>query len=143
VGVILDSSVVIAAERAKLSPDILIEQVLAKVGDQQVALSAIGYTELLHALYRAERQVHRTLRRLFLDELLGELPVYPYTEKSAELAAKIGAEAIKAGNTIPYADLLIGATALSLGFSVLTSNERDFRKIDGLDVISFQSRSNP
>src|SRR5579863_5247145 len=38
---------------------------------------------------------------------------------------------------IPFPDLLIGATALSLGFSVLTANLRHFRLIPGLSVKHF------
>ena len=41
------------------------------------------------------------------------------------------------GYYIPFADLLIGATALSLNFAVLTVNLRHFRLIPGLSVISF------
>jgi len=36
---------------------------------------------------------------------------------------------------IPFADLLIGATALSLEYSVLTVNPRHFDRIPGLDVV--------
>jgi len=35
-----------------------------------------------------------------------------------------------------FTDLLIGATALSLGFSVLTTNMRHFKLIPGLNVLS-------
>ena len=35
---------------------------------------------------------------------------------------------------IPFADLLIGASALSLGYQVLTGNLRDFQPIPGLSV---------
>ena len=38
---------------------------------------------------------------------------------------------------IPFKDLLIGATALALGFQVLTDNQRDFRRILGLSVVQF------
>ena len=41
------------------------------------------------------------------------------------------------GNIIPFTDLLIGATALSNGASILTTNKRHFRLIPGLDVIAF------
>jgi predicted nucleic acid-binding protein len=37
---------------------------------------------------------------------------------------------------IPFVDLLIGATALSLGFSIFTVNMRHFKKIPGLNVLS-------
>jgi predicted nucleic acid-binding protein len=57
--------------------------------------------------------------------------------ESAEIAAQIDAEQKAQGIVIPFADLLIGATALSLGFSVLTTNLRHFRLIPGLEVIPF------
>ena len=41
------------------------------------------------------------------------------------------------GNIIPFIDLLIGATALHLGYSLKTTNVRHFRLIPGLDVIPF------
>ena len=53
------------------------------------------------------------------------------------LAGKIDGEQQAQGVTIPFADLLIGATALSLGFSLLTANLRHFRLIPGLVVIPF------
>ncbi len=37
--------------------------------------------------------------------------------------------------TVPFGDLLIGATALSLGFSVLTVNLRHFRFIPDLQIL--------
>jgi len=55
----------------------------------------------------------------------------------AQLAAKIDAEARQLGNTIPFADLLIGATALHFGYSVGTRNLRHFRMIPNLIVSRF------
>jgi predicted nucleic acid-binding protein len=52
-GLILDSSVVIAAERRGDTVERLIERIIAKTGDQQTTLSAIGLTELIHGIYRA------------------------------------------------------------------------------------------
>ena len=39
------------------------------------------------------------------------------------------------GVIIPFGDLLIGATALWLGYSVVTGNLRHFQKIPGLSVL--------
>jgi predicted nucleic acid-binding protein len=51
------------------------------------------------------------------------------------LAAKIDGEQQAQGITIPFGDLLVGVTALELGFSVLTVNLRHFRLIPGLIVV--------
>ena len=50
------------------------------------------------------------------------------------LAGKIDGEQRSRGVTIPFADLLIGATALEVGYSLLTVNVRHFRLIPGLIV---------
>jgi len=112
-GLILDSSVVIDAERRGETVVRLIERVVNASGDQESALSAVGLTELVHGLYRANTPALRLHRQWFLDELLADLTVYPYTKETALLAGKLDAEQRSRGVVIPYADLLIGATALS------------------------------
>ena len=39
------------------------------------------------------------------------------------------------GIAIPFADLLIGGTALHFGYALVTSNARHFQKIPGLNFI--------
>ncbi len=136
-GLILDSSVIINAERRGETVERLIERVLAAAGDQEAALSAVGLTEIIHGIYRAQSPEVRLRREAFLEELLTDLTVYPYTRETALLAGKLDGEQQRQGVIIPFADLLIGATALSLGFSVLTANARHFRIIPGLSVVQF------
>ena len=134
-GLILDSSVVIDAERRGDTVERLIERVVNVAGDQDAALSAMGLTELIHGVYRAQTPQMRTRRETFLQELLADVTVYPYTKETAMLAGKIDGEQQSQGVVIPFGDLLIGATALSLGFSMLTANLRHFQKSPGLTVV--------
>jgi predicted nucleic acid-binding protein len=90
-GLILDSSVVIASERRGKTVERLIERVVGVTGDQEAALSAIGLTELIHGLYRAQTQAVPR-RQFFLDELLRDLTVYPYAKETAMLAGKLDGE---------------------------------------------------
>jgi predicted nucleic acid-binding protein len=78
-GLILDSSVVIAAERRGETVEQLIARILHTTGDQDAALSAVGLTELVHGIYRAPTPEVRLRRESFLNELLADLTVYPYT----------------------------------------------------------------
>lgn len=133
-GLILDSSVAIAAERRGDTVEQLIHHVIDATGDQDAALSAIGVAELVHGIYRAETAERRKRRELFVEELLAVVTVYPLTIEAARLAGKLDAEQRSRGVVIPFADLLIGATALSLGYSVATGNVRHFREIPGLSV---------
>jgi tRNA(fMet)-specific endonuclease VapC len=137
-GVILDSSVVIDAERHGETVQRLIQRVVNVAGDQEAALSAIGLTELVHGLHRTNTPELRLRSQAFLDELLDDLAVYPYTKETALLAGKLDAEQRSRGVVVPFADLLIGATALSLGFSVLTANPRHFQQVPGLPVLLFR-----
>jgi predicted nucleic acid-binding protein len=135
VGLILDSSVVIAAERRGETPTQLVEQAIHLAGNQEAALSSVGLTELVHGIYRATTPQMSFRRQSFIDELRIALTVYPYTEETALLAGRIDGEQTARGTIIPFSDLLVGATALSLGYSILTSNARHFRLIPGLNVI--------
>lgn len=136
-GLILDSSVVISAERRGETVERLIEQVLRVTGDQEAALSAIGLAELVHGIYRATTTELRLRRESFINELLADVAVYPFNKETAMLAGKIDAEQQSKGVVIPFADLLIAATALSLGYSVLTANLRHFQRVPGLPVVQF------
>ncbi len=133
----LDSSVVIAAERRRDTVAAMLEQIVAATNDQRAVLSAVGLTELVHGIYRAQTIEARSRRDAFLRELLGDVEVYPYTKETALLAGKIDGEQQRRGVTIPFPDLLIGATALEVGYSLLTVNARHFQMIPGLTVVPF------
>jgi predicted nucleic acid-binding protein len=134
VGIILDSSIVISAERRGDTVAQLLRRIAHAVGDQEVALSAIGLMELMHGIYRADNVQRRTARELFINELIADIEVYPFSKDTAVLAGKIDGEQQAKGIVIPFADLLIGATAFLLGYSVVTVNDRDFKRIPGLNV---------
>ena len=77
-GVILDSSLVIAAERRGDTVEQLIARIIGATADQDAALSAIGLTELIHGIFRAQTPEIRRRRESFINELLADLTVYPY-----------------------------------------------------------------
>jgi len=135
-GLILDSSVVIAAERRGNTPEQLVQQVIGVAGNQEAALSSVGLTELVHGIYRANSAQVQLRRQSYVEELRIGLTVYPYTAETAMLAGRIDGEQTAKGIIIPFVDLLIGATALSLDFSILTANLRHFKLIPGLNVVS-------
>jgi predicted nucleic acid-binding protein len=57
------------------------------------------------------------------------------TAEIAELAGRIEGEQASRGVSIAFEDLLIGATALHLGYAVVTLNLRHFQRIPGLSVV--------
>jgi len=134
-GLILDSSIVVAAERQGQTVAQLLRYIASAAGDQQAVLSAIGLTELTHAIWRAQVPSIRQRREQFISDLLADVEVVPYTRETALLAGKIDGECAAKGISIPSIDLLIGATALEHGYSVATVNLRHFRLIPGLKIV--------
>lgn len=134
-GLILDSSVAIAAERRGDTVQALLQRAIDTTGDQEAALSTVAVVELVHGIHRADTAERRARREVFVEELLAAVAVYPLTTDIARLAGKLDAQQQSRGTVIPFADLLIGATALSLGYSVLTVNPRHFQRVPGLAVI--------
>jgi tRNA(fMet)-specific endonuclease VapC len=134
-GVVLDSSVLIDAERRKLTAAEAVESVQKIIGEVPVVLSALTVAEVGHGIYRANTPEIRERRRLFLDELKAAVPVYPVTEAAAEIIARVGGEQAAKGVIPPLGDLIIGACALELGYAIGTSNARDFNRIPGLNIV--------
>ena len=61
--------------------------------------------------------------------------MHPLTLEVARLAGRIHGEQMGQGVSIDFPDLIIGATALHLGFDVVTLNVRHFQQIPGLTVV--------
>ncbi len=76
------------------------------------------------------------MRRQFLNELLTALPVHPVTVPVALRTGQLDGENTAKGVRLALADLLIGVTALELGYGVLTGNVRHFERIPGLTVVT-------
>ena len=68
-GIVLDSTVLIAAERAGKTPRQVIADVAAGLGDTEVTLSVVTVIELAHGIERANSAIRRITREHFLDEL--------------------------------------------------------------------------
>lgn len=135
-GVILDSSVLIAGERRGESVRQILQRVQAAHGEMDSALSVVTIVELTHGIYRAKTDTDRDRRRAFSDELRRDFVVHPMTVEIAELAGRIEGEQAARGVNIAFEDLLIGATALHIGYGVLTLNLRHFQMIPGLSVLN-------
>ncbi len=134
-GLILDSSVLIAAEREGQNARQMLAAISANAGDTEVAISVVTLIELAHGAARAGTQQRKAQRQRFIQELLTALPVHPVTASVALRTGQIDGENQAKGIRLPLTDLLIGATALELGYSVATGNLRHFQMIPGLAAV--------
>ena len=69
-----------------------------------------------------------------LDRLLAGLTILPLDEPVALRFAAVAADLRHAGTPLPTADLLIAATALHHGLTMVTANRRHFDPVPGLAV---------
>ncbi|GII77566.1 hypothetical protein Sru01_25480 [Sphaerisporangium rufum] len=110
---ILDTGVLIAAERGKATVDTVI-------GDaDDVAIAAITVAELLVGVELAD-SARRSARQAFVDEVLALIPVEEYTTDVARVHARLMAHVRKEGKSRGAYDLLIAATAATTARTVIT-----------------------
>jgi predicted nucleic acid-binding protein len=136
-GLILDSSVLIAAERKGQNARQALTDIAAHVPGEDVAISVITLIELAHGVARANTPERKVARQEFVNELMMALPVHPVTIPVALRAGQIDGESSAQGVRLALSDLLIGVTALELGYRVATANVRHFKMVPGLEISSF------
>lgn len=134
-GLILDSSVLVAAERQGQNARQMLAAVARKIGETEIALSVVTLMELAHGAARADTPVRKAKRLQFIQELGTAMPIHPVTVSVALRAGQIDGENQARGTRLPLSDLLIGVTALELGYSIATANVRHFQMIPGLTVV--------
>lgn len=95
--------------------------------------------ELEHGYHRSQSAEQARKRRDYLESILETIEVIPLTVEIARSISKIDATRRAAGIVIPFADLLIGGSAVYFRADIMTRNERHFRMIPGQTVHSMES----
>lgn len=130
---VLDSSVLIAAERGKLDQD----QRLRSYPEDPVAIAAITASELLHGVHRAADPLQRARREAFVERFLGGLTVLPFDLVVARVHARLAAELGAKGDPVGAHGLMIAATAMAVGYCLATRDDRSSPKIPGVSLLSW------
>lgn len=117
-GVLIDTSVLIAVERGQLDLD-------AVTADPQepIAMSAVTAHELLRGLARLPPGVRRARSERWLETLLNAVPVIEYDLDVARVHAALWAEMSASGRSLGEHDQMVAATALSLGYDLVTRDD--------------------
>ncbi len=133
-GLIIDTSVIVTGERSGQSVRQMLQAIGNQWGDADPGISVIAVAEPTHAVERAKSERQRRRRQAFIDDLVEAVKVHPATLGVARRTGRVSGQEAASGITVPFEDLLIGVTALELGFDVLTENVGDFEMIPGLTV---------
>ena len=97
----------------------------------EAVLSVVTYGELF---YGAMKSAQRAVALERLRELAHLLPPLPLPETAAETYGAIRAQLEVKGEMIGNNDLWIAAHALASGLTLVTNNEKEFRRVQGLRV---------
>jgi tRNA(fMet)-specific endonuclease VapC len=130
---LLDTNICIYIQRQRPG-EVLARFERLKPGD--AAISVITWGELL---YGAEKSQQRKKALLVLEEFKGLVPVLPMPENAGAAYGIIRATLESAGELIGNNDLWIAAHAKAAGLTVITNNEREFRRVPGLKILNWVS----
>jgi len=97
----------------------------------ELAMSAITFAELMNGAKKSQ-QVEANVAKL--NELAELIEIRPFDQKSAIFYGDVRSTLEKKGNIIGSNDLLIAAHALSLDWILVTNNEKEFKRVDGLRI---------
>ena len=96
-------------------------------------VSAVTEFELYQGAGRAPEE-RREAERAKVERFLSCLQVLPFDSECARIAGEINAGLLNNGTPISITDVWIGATGLRHGWTMVTSNKRDFSRIEGLTL---------
>ena len=125
---LLDTNICIYIRKQK--PE-RVSQRFHKVGFGEAAISVITYGELL---YGANKSGQRARSLATVQEFVRIVPPLPLPENAAEAYGFIRAALERRGEIIGNNDLWIAAHALAAGLTLVTNNEKEFRRVRGLKV---------
>ena len=125
---LLDANIMIYIRQKR--PEAVLRR-FGRIRPGEAAMSVIAYGELIYGAMKSSQR-ETALDRL--RELSHVLPALPMPEKAAETYGFIRADLERRGEMIGNNDLWIAAHALALGLTLITNNEREFRRVRGLKV---------
>jgi predicted nucleic acid-binding protein len=129
-GVLIDTSIFIEAERGRLR----IEPFVELRPDEQLFLSVVTVSELLHGVSRATTPERRARRSAFVESIIERFPILEIDAATARAHAAIWAELASNGCVIGPHDLWLAATCIAHGLAVATTNVREFVRVPGLQL---------
>ena len=94
-------------------------------------ISAITYGELLYGAKKSQRIEENTQKIELLKNLF---PILPVNDPVIEIFSDLKSKYDKQGVVIDDFDLLIAATAMLYGLTLVSNNEKHFRKIKELSL---------
>ena len=124
----LDTNICIYAIKHK--PEKVFQR-LQETEPENVCISSVTYAELVHGV---EKSVAVEKNRIALSLLLSNIEIVSFDVNAANEYGVIRADLEKKGTPIGPLDMMIAGHAISLGYTVVTNNIREFSRVKGLKI---------
>jgi len=128
---LLDTNICIELIRGR-SPHVLSQ--LRKCGVGEVAISSITLAELQYGVARSSEPARNELA---LARFCLSLERIAFDTAAAQAYGNVRAALERIGKPIGPLDMLIAAHALTLDVTLVTNNEREFRRVPGLRLVNW------
>lgn len=102
------------------------------------SISVISYGELIFGAQKSEKYTENLAKVHRLKEIF---PVIDITPSIMETFGLLKANLQKAGTSVDDFDLIIGATGITNGYSIVTNNEKHFEKIPGVNIVNWTKKN--
>jgi tRNA(fMet)-specific endonuclease VapC len=124
---LLDTNTCVYAIRQRPEP---VYQRLSNSAGEIVALSVVTAFELEIGALRAQGRGYSEAVRRFLREF----SVLPLEDSARDAYGRLRSGLERRGERIGAHDMLIAAHAMALGATVVTNNEKEFKRVKGLRI---------
>ncbi len=124
----LDTNICIYAIKHK--PEKVFQR-LQEIDPDDVCVSSVTYAELVHGV---EKSAAVEKNRLALSMLLANIEILNFDVDAANCYGKIRADLEKKGTPIGSLDMMIAGHAMSMGYTVVTNNVKEFSRIPDLKI---------
>jgi tRNA(fMet)-specific endonuclease VapC len=125
---LLDTNICIYIIKRK--SEVVLEK-LHRAFHSSVAISSITLSELEYGVQKSEFAERNAISLL---RFLAVIDILPYNGSAAREYGKIRASLERTGNVIGNMDMLIAAHAKSLGAILVTNNEKEFKRVNGIRI---------
>ena len=102
---------------------------LKEVDPEDVCVSSVTYAELMHGV---EKSAAVERNRLALSMLLANIEILNFDADAAVCYGKIRAGLEKKGTPIGLLDMMIAGHAMSMGYTLVTNNVKEFLRVPDL-----------
>jgi len=131
---LLDTNII--AYLIKSKDIVLLEKFEYASKENELGISSITYAEICYGLDKKKSEELKIKVLTFLEVF----KIFPFDEKAAIEYGKIRVKLEEKGDLIGILDMLIAAHAKSLNAVLITNNEREFQRVEGLIIENWCKR---